>query len=263
MITTVPTHKKAQSFLEYSLLIAAAVTALVVMQYYLSRSTQGFIKSQVDNLGGEKLGQGKYGGGKWFAGNGSNYTQLKTSGDDLEVTIGVGCFSVSFSILGGQSHRLDHSQATGIDRPPAFVRANYLPLLPGGEDAALINTLANSSFNPGMEQTEQNVNNQTDHWQWGYGDQSGAAATVPQPESYAAPINNATKEVVDKYSYSDSGEKISNQEADRNKYLAGVEYEPEPGIPVFVPEASTNTGISAPVEYIKYQDETVAEYNSP
>ena len=46
-------YRKGQSFLEYSLIIAATVGVLIIMQHYMSRSLQGKLKESVDSLGGQ------------------------------------------------------------------------------------------------------------------------------------------------------------------------------------------------------------------
>jgi len=43
--------KKAQSILEYSLVIAATVTALLAIGFYVQRSMQGRLKEMADSLG--------------------------------------------------------------------------------------------------------------------------------------------------------------------------------------------------------------------
>ncbi|MDD3296157.1 MAG: hypothetical protein PHU64_02235 [Candidatus Omnitrophica bacterium] len=47
--------RKAQSFLEYSLIVAVSVATLLVMRHYASRSLQGKLKESVDSLGGEYI----------------------------------------------------------------------------------------------------------------------------------------------------------------------------------------------------------------
>ncbi|MFA7676614.1 MAG: hypothetical protein WCY34_00400, partial [Candidatus Omnitrophota bacterium] len=47
--------RKAQAFLEYSLIIAVSVVALLTMRHYASRSLQGKLKESVDSLGGEYI----------------------------------------------------------------------------------------------------------------------------------------------------------------------------------------------------------------
>jgi len=44
-------HKKGQSTLEYSIIIAVIVAALIVMQIYIKRGVQGKMKSATDDIG--------------------------------------------------------------------------------------------------------------------------------------------------------------------------------------------------------------------
>lgn len=87
-------RKSAQSFVEYSLLIAVGISALIVMQYYFGRSVQGLLKQNVDNLGGERLSGQQYSPGKWYTG--TSTTRIGTSGFDYEGRHG---FSVSTGIM--------------------------------------------------------------------------------------------------------------------------------------------------------------------
>lgn len=100
--------KKAQSFLEYSLVIAVTVAALILMQYYLSRNFQGLLKSNVDNLGGEKLSGQQYTPGGWFSGTSS--THISTSGFDYEGRQG-------FQVSTGTYEKNQVSTITGTSNP--------------------------------------------------------------------------------------------------------------------------------------------------
>lgn len=97
---------KAQSFVEYSLLIAVGIAVLIVMQYYFGRSVQGLLKQNVDNLGGEKLSGQQYSPGKWYTG--TSVTRIGTSGFDYEGRKG-------FSVSTGTMQR---SQVSKIEGTP-------------------------------------------------------------------------------------------------------------------------------------------------
>lgn len=43
-------HKKGQSTLEYALLIAVVATALIAMQAYINRASQGYLKTYGDRI---------------------------------------------------------------------------------------------------------------------------------------------------------------------------------------------------------------------
>jgi hypothetical protein len=97
-------QKSAQSIIEYSLLIAVGVAALIAMQYYFGRSVQGLLKQNVDNLGGEKLSGQQYSPGKWYTG--VSTTRIGTSGFDYEGRKG-------FSMSMGAMQRSQVSKITG------------------------------------------------------------------------------------------------------------------------------------------------------
>ncbi|UCC95657.1 MAG: hypothetical protein JSW40_02630 [Candidatus Omnitrophota bacterium] len=79
--------KKAQSFLEYSFLLAVAAAVLIVMQHYMGRSLQGHLKQHVDNLGGEKVTAEKFSPGQWYgAGDLSSVVEIRNTGFDYEGT---------------------------------------------------------------------------------------------------------------------------------------------------------------------------------
>lgn len=44
-------HKRGQSVLEYSILIAVILSALVIMQFYIKRGYQGRLKKEADTVG--------------------------------------------------------------------------------------------------------------------------------------------------------------------------------------------------------------------
>lgn len=142
--------------MEYSLLIAVGVSALVVMQYYFSRSVQGLIKQNVDNLGGEKLTEQQYTPGKWYGA--TSTTRISTSGFDYEGRKG-------FSVSTGSMQRSQVSKITGTTDASELAeqKAPYSQSLVSG-DTDLVNSVAGSSVDPGIANVTNNVNNSTANW---------------------------------------------------------------------------------------------------
>ena len=83
-------RRKGQSILEYALIIAVIVGALIAMQIFLKRSVQGKLRDSIDDIGG---------GGQYAAGHVSsnfvtqqvgNYTTNETFGYDAAGTYSQG-----------------------------------------------------------------------------------------------------------------------------------------------------------------------------
>jgi len=152
-------YKKAQSFVEFSFLIAVTIGALIVMISYMNRSLQGNLKQHVDNLGGERLEKGVYTPGDWYsAGDISGVVRISTRGFDYEGRMGFGVSTESTQIS-------QHSTITGI--------ADFDDLAPGdpnnesvleGEEIAFVDSVYGSSFDPGIQIVQQNVNSNTQEW---------------------------------------------------------------------------------------------------
>jgi hypothetical protein len=79
--------KKAQTIIEYSLLIAVTVGTLLIIQIYFRRGVEGLLKQNVDNLGGERLTTSQYspGGTRGATIN----TNIDYSGFDYEGAYGM------------------------------------------------------------------------------------------------------------------------------------------------------------------------------
>lgn len=177
--------KKAQSFLEYSLVIAVTVAVLILMQYYLSRNFQGLLKSHVDNLGGEKLSGEQYSPGKWYSG--TSVTRIGTSGFDYEGRKG-------FQISTGTMQRSQVSKITGTPSTSELPVQNltYQTLI-NGEDTALVNQVFGSSLDPGIATVQAQVSSNTPQWSSKTSTQEG------QENDSSAGIDSQAESVVDKY----------------------------------------------------------------
>lgn len=68
---------KAQSIMEYAVLVALFITAIVAMQIYLKRSFQGYIKRSTDTLSA----------GEQFSSSLSNYTKVIKSSSKIKEKI--------------------------------------------------------------------------------------------------------------------------------------------------------------------------------
>lgn len=149
--------KSAQTFLEYSLLIAVGVSALIIMQYYFGRSVQGMLKQNVDSLGGEKIGEKQYTPGRWYGA--TSTTRISTSGFDYEGRKG-------FSVSTGSMQRSQVSKITGATNTSELAARTppYSQTLINGEDVALVNNVEGSSVDPGIANVENSVNNNTPNW---------------------------------------------------------------------------------------------------
>jgi len=135
-------RKSAQSFVEYSLLIAVAISALIVMQYYFGRSVQGLLKQNVDNLGGEKLSGQQYSPGKWYTGTGT--TRIGTSGFDYEGRKG-------FSVSTGTMQRSQVSKITGTPNVSELPAENLThPTSATSEQQNLFNNAFGNPGDPGV-----------------------------------------------------------------------------------------------------------------
>jgi len=178
-------RKSAQSFVEYSLLIAVGVSALIVMQYYFGRSVQGLLKQNVDNLGGEKLSGQQYSPGKWYTG--TSVTRIGTSGFEYEGRKG---FNVATGIM-------QRSQVSKIEGTP---EASELPAenleyetLINGEDAALVGQVFGTEVDPGITTVRSNVDNNTPQWS------NNTTTTEGQDNDAVAGIDSEAGAVVDEY----------------------------------------------------------------
>ncbi|MDD4955450.1 MAG: hypothetical protein PHP17_05385 [Candidatus Omnitrophica bacterium] len=144
--------KSAQSFLEYSLLIAVGISALIIMQYYFGRSVQGLLKQNVDNLGGEKLGgQQQYSPGKWYTG--TSTTRIGTSGFEYEGRKG-------FNVATGTMQRSQVSRITGTTAASDLPAENltYNSLI-DGDDVNMVNSVYGSDLDPGIATVNSQINN--------------------------------------------------------------------------------------------------------
>lgn len=103
-----PGIKKAQSFLEYSLIIAVTVGVLVIMGNYASRGIQGLLKQHVDKVGGERITSDTYSPGGWYGDGSGDYTRTSKAsswGVDYEHNR-----RISFRISSGGSTRTEYSR---------------------------------------------------------------------------------------------------------------------------------------------------------
>jgi len=178
-------RKSAQSFLEYSLLIAVGISTLIVMQYYFGRSVQGLLKQNVDNLGGEKLTGQQYSPGKWYTG--TSVTRIGTSGFDYEGRKG---FNVSTGIL-------QRSQVTKIEGTP---NASELPeedlsyqTSIDGEETAMVQQVFGTELDPGITTVQSNVNNNTPMWH------NNTAATEGEETDSGSNIDSEAEHVVNEH----------------------------------------------------------------
>lgn len=178
-------RKSAQSFLEYSLLIAVGISTLIVMQYYFGRSVQGLLKQNVDNLGGEKLTGQQYSPGKWYTG--TSVTRIGTSGFDYEGRKG-------FNVSTGTMQR---SQVVKIEGTP---NTSELPVenlthqsLIDGEDVAMVQQVYGTELDPGIITVQSNVNNNTPMWH------NNTAATEGQENDSGSGIDSEAERVVNEY----------------------------------------------------------------
>jgi len=177
--------KSAQSFLEYSLLIAVGISTLIVMQYYFGRSVQGLLKQNVDNLGGEKLTGQQYSPGKWYTG--TSVTRIGTSGFDYEGRKG-------FSVSTGTMQRSQVVKITGTPNTSELPVENLThQSLIDGEDVAMVQQVYGTELDPGIITVQSNVNNNTPMWY------NNTAVTEGQENDSGSGIDSEAESVVNEY----------------------------------------------------------------
>jgi len=179
-------RKRAQSFVEYSLLIAVGVSALIIMQYYFGRSVQGLLGMNVDNLGGEKMTEKQYSPGKWYGA--TSTTRITTSGFDYEGRHG-------FQVSTGTMQRSQVSKMTGAATASELAARNapYNKSLIDGEDVALVKNVEGSEVDPGIAKIEATVNNNAGTWN---SDSGQPAAREDEP---ATSVDSLAVSAVDNY----------------------------------------------------------------
>jgi hypothetical protein len=156
--------KKAQSFLEYSMVIAVIAAVLIAMQVYYSRSLQGHYKETVDRLGSERIGPESFTPGKWFAGTEGHYLkQLSTWGFDYENGV-----EVSFGIMTGGTHLASQSKISGITVPDVFAQPEIKATLDGGEDKSFFEQTTASSVSPDINIVNARVADGASDWNYGH-----------------------------------------------------------------------------------------------
>ena len=177
--------KRAQSFLEYSLLIAVGVVVLIVMQHYFGRGVQGLLKQNVDNLGSEKITSTQFTPGKWYGAKG--VTRISTSGLDYEGRMG---FGVSF----GKTQRSSVSKITNTAQASELVPENVkIESNVNGEETALLNQAENSGFDPQAGKVQANVEQNMGQWH------NDSTETQAQDESVGDNTDKQAEKIVDNY----------------------------------------------------------------
>ena len=203
--------KPAQTILEYSLLIAVAVSALTLMQIYMSRSTQGHLKQTVDRLGSEHVTNKVFSPGSWFSGDTSSVQQRQTWGFDYEHGI-----IISFGISTGGSKITSASNMTGIAVPDAlsFASLKAQPLLDDGEDAAFITQVQGSPVvTPQVSDIDANVGAGTKEWAYKY--------DTPATEAELnASFKQEIEEMSDKYKYVPAADEDTSYQTSDAEYKA-------------------------------------------
>ena len=178
-------RKSAQSVIEYSLLIAVGISALIVMQYYFGRSIQGLLKQNVDNLGGEKLTGQQYSPGKWYTG--ISVTRIGTSGFEYEGRKG-------FNVSTGTMQRSQVSKIEGTPNASELPTENlaYETLI-NGEDAALVGQVYGTPVDPGITTVRSNVNSNTPQWS------SNTYVPDGQDEDPSTGVDSDAESIVNEY----------------------------------------------------------------
>ena len=178
-------RNSAQSTIEYSLLIAVGVAALIVMQYYFGRSVQGLLKQNVDNLGGEKLSGQQYSPGKWYTG--TSVTRIGTSGFEYEGRKG-------FNVSTGTMQRSQVSKIEGTPDASELPTENLeYETLVNGEDAGLVSQVYGTAVDPGIATVRSNVNNNTSQWS------SNKHTADGQDDDSGAGIDSEAEGIVNEY----------------------------------------------------------------
>ena len=174
-------HKKAQSFVEFSFLIVVTIGVLIVMISYANRSLQGNLKQHVDNLGGERLEKGVYSPGRWYgAGDMSGAARTSTWGFDYEGRMGFGVSTEGTQITSYSTliNVVDFDDLAPEEVPEETVL--------DGEENAFVNSVYGSSFDPGIQTVQQNVNNDTQEWtesSGGDGEETGSSGAGLESQS--------------------------------------------------------------------------------
>jgi hypothetical protein len=178
-------RKSAQSTIEYSLLIAVGVAALIVMQYYFGRSVQGLLKQNVDNLGGEKLSGQQYSPGKWYTG--TSVTRIGTSGFEYEGRKG-------FNVSTGTMQRSQVSKIEGTPDASELPAENLeYQTLVNGKDTGLVSQVYGTQVDPGIATVNSNVNNNTPQWS------SNTYVPEGQNDDPGAVVDSDAGNIVDEY----------------------------------------------------------------
>ncbi|MFH1771301.1 MAG: hypothetical protein ABH872_00620 [Candidatus Omnitrophota bacterium] len=205
--------KKAQSFLEYSFLIAIAVVTLLAMGSYLSRGMQGNLKQHVDNLGGERVTGDTFTPGKWYGdGDFSNVAKITSWAFEYEGREG-------FSVMTGGMKRSDLNKITGTANLNEVPEANInFESQLSGEEKALVNSVFGSSFDPGMDVMVNNVNSQTPHFS------SPNGGIVEMGEFAADSLSNQAVGIVEEYVTQPD---INQAQQDIETFKNNPDYNPE------------------------------------
>ncbi len=186
--------KKAQSTLEYAMIIASAVTALVIMHHYFNRSIQGRLKDTADQLGSQYFSSAfsiplpesgyraspvstNYNVGKTVSYSSSSSVNRSTTDFTYEGEKG-------FVITTSSTSRSENGSLTA-NADTAQSSASYSqPTTQMEEDTAnLRNSALGSSISPDADTAQSNVNNHTSHWGDGSQVTSGNALTTESADS--------------------------------------------------------------------------------
>jgi hypothetical protein len=157
--------RRAQSTIEFAALIIVTAAALIIMVVYLGRGLQQFIGVHADQLGGERISPDVYSPGAWYGvGDSSNVVKRTTWGFDYQGVYGFGVSTRS-------------SQTTSVSSIDGLVNVAELAdaqatydALPSGAEEGLVNRIQGSSYDPGIDHVQQQINNQNDEWHYGYGE---------------------------------------------------------------------------------------------
>ncbi len=104
---------KAQSFLEYAVLISLSVAVIIAMQIIYSRHLQGHFRDHTSRLGGEQIDRKIFLPGRWYMGREGRYF-LHNTAWSFAYEHGIG---VSFGISNGGQETVSQSIIAGIDIP--------------------------------------------------------------------------------------------------------------------------------------------------
>lgn len=150
--------RKAQTLLEYSLLIAVTVASLLFIQAYVRRNLQGFLKQHADNLGGEKVTPERFTPGRFFGA--SQSTVARNWAFEYEGRKG-------FGVTIGGSRRTQLSKLiapTSTKDIPS--KAPVYETQFDGKDTALMENIESSSFKPQRERLDEEIERDSEQGKW-------------------------------------------------------------------------------------------------